>query len=83
MRIFESSRPELRSSRITILRCRVSNPAAPASESGLCASISKCRSRRRETMIVLATAAALAGGLTADAFARGGEGGGGGCGRSC
>jgi hypothetical protein len=32
----------------------------------------------RNTMIVLATAAALAGGLTADAFARGGGGGGGG-----
>jgi hypothetical protein len=30
----------------------------------------------RKTMIVLATAAALAGGLTADAFARGGGGGG-------
>src|ERR1700756_2885607 len=32
----------------------------------------------RNTMIVLLTAAALAGGLTADAFARGGGGGGGG-----
>jgi hypothetical protein len=32
----------------------------------------------RKTMIVLATAAALTGGLTADAFARGGGGGGGG-----
>jgi hypothetical protein len=31
----------------------------------------------RKTMIVLATAAALTGGLTADAFARGGGGGGG------
>jgi hypothetical protein len=31
----------------------------------------------RQTMIVLATAAALTGGLTADAFARGGGGGGG------
>jgi hypothetical protein len=31
----------------------------------------------RKTMIVLATAAALAGGLTVDAFARGGGGGGG------
>src|SRR5580692_5234338 len=30
----------------------------------------------RKTMIVLATAAALTGGLTADAFARGGGGGG-------
>jgi hypothetical protein len=30
----------------------------------------------RKTMIVLLTAAALTGGLTADAFARGGEGGG-------
>ena len=36
----------------------------------------------RKTMIVLATAAALTGGLTADAFARGGGGGhGGGFGR--
>jgi hypothetical protein len=32
----------------------------------------------RKTMIVLLTAAALTGGLTADAFARGGGGGGGG-----
>ena len=32
--------------------------------------------RLRKTMIVLATAAALTGGLTADAFARGGNGGG-------
>jgi hypothetical protein len=32
----------------------------------------------RKTMIVLATAAALTGGLTADALARGGGGGGGG-----
>ena len=32
----------------------------------------------RKTMIVLATGAALTGGLTADAFARGGGGGGGG-----
>src|ERR1700747_203393 len=32
----------------------------------------------RKTMFVLATAAALTGGLTADAFARGGGGGGGG-----
>jgi hypothetical protein len=32
----------------------------------------------RKTMIVLATAVALTGGLTADAFARGGGGGGGG-----
>jgi len=32
----------------------------------------------RKTMIVLVTAAALTGGLTADAFARGGGGGGGG-----
>jgi hypothetical protein len=32
----------------------------------------------RKTMIVLLTAAALTGGLTADAFARGAEGGGGG-----
>jgi hypothetical protein len=31
----------------------------------------------RKTMVVLATAAALTGGLTADAFARGGGGGGG------
>ena len=31
----------------------------------------------RKTMIVLATAAALTGGMTADAFARGGGGGGG------
>jgi hypothetical protein len=31
----------------------------------------------RKTLIVLATAAALTGGLTADAFARGGGGGGG------
>ena len=31
----------------------------------------------RKTMIVLATASALTGGLTADAFARGGGGGGG------
>ena len=32
----------------------------------------------RKTMIALLTAAALTGGLTADAFARGGGGGGGG-----
>jgi hypothetical protein len=32
----------------------------------------------RKTMIVLLTAVALTGGLTADAFARGGGGGGGG-----
>src|SRR4029077_12577542 len=36
------------------------------------------RSMLRKTMIVLATAAALTGGLTVDAFAHGGGGGGGG-----
>jgi len=35
------------------------------------------KTRLRKTVIVLATAAALTGGLTADAFARGGGGGGG------
>src|SRR5437660_2619259 len=48
---------------------RMDDVADVASE-GACAML-------RKTMIVLATASALTGGLTADAFARGGGGGGG------
>jgi hypothetical protein len=50
-------------------------PAKPLIEMDALAS-GRSNAMLRKTMIVLATAAALTGGLTADAFARGGGGGG-------